>query len=612
MVDSPYPDVYVIGFQEIVDLTAINLVADHSATKPWEQRIEKTLRHQYVKVTAKQLVGLSTVVYVKRELQGHVSDVQCETVGVGIMGVGGNKGGVGVSMRIFDSTFCFVNAHLAAHKGNVQGRNSDFHNIMERMRFGPDSARVGPTDHNFFMWLGDLNYRLNLDSLDDVYRRIEAGDLQHLLAHDQLHAERAAGRVFEEFHEGAITFLPTYKYQPGTALYERREDKKKRMPAWCDRILWTGNDARQLWYRRSELVCSDHKPVSALMELEAKVLIHERQEEVHRDLVRQLDQWENESIPKISVNHNTVHFADVRFETLATETVEIENTGATVVQYRMVPKLQEQRYCKQWLSVSPEYGIIPPGEKALISLSVLVGREAARALNEGEAKLEDILILRLEAGRDYFITVSGNYLRSCFGSTVEWLVKSPTPVRFTSPTARPSKVLSLPKEIWRVVDYLYPKALDEEDLFLSEGDERTMGRIRECLDTGSEFGRVDVHSMAETLTRLLASLAEPVFPRSLVAQFQPGSGADTTSFCKSALMQLSSSRYNVFIYIVSFLREVIKHVPADRAGAYTNQLLFVFSEALMHADSVSAATVGGRLSPAMLLLKHYMTSPDFC
>jgi hypothetical protein len=37
---------------------------------------------------------------------------------------------------------------------------------------------------------------------------------------------------------GPITFAPTYKYKTGTDFYERREDRKKRFPAWCDRIQW--------------------------------------------------------------------------------------------------------------------------------------------------------------------------------------------------------------------------------------------------------------------------------------------------------------------------------------------------------------------------------------
>lgn len=68
LVVEPYPDVYCIGFQEIVDLNASSLLIDHNATKPWEDLIEKTLKQQYIQVCTKHLVGLSTLIYIKRDL----------------------------------------------------------------------------------------------------------------------------------------------------------------------------------------------------------------------------------------------------------------------------------------------------------------------------------------------------------------------------------------------------------------------------------------------------------------------------------------------------------------------------------------------------------------
>ena len=47
----------------------------------------------------------------------------------------GNKGAVAIRFRIFDSTVCIINSHLAAHKQNVQGRNEDYHNICKRIAF---------------------------------------------------------------------------------------------------------------------------------------------------------------------------------------------------------------------------------------------------------------------------------------------------------------------------------------------------------------------------------------------------------------------------------------------------------------------------------------------
>jgi hypothetical protein len=83
----------------------------------------------------KHLVGLLLCVYVKKHLCDSIKDVRTCSTGVGIMGVLGNKGGIGISMNIFDSSICFISAHLAAHTENVEGRNLDFKNIVERSVF---------------------------------------------------------------------------------------------------------------------------------------------------------------------------------------------------------------------------------------------------------------------------------------------------------------------------------------------------------------------------------------------------------------------------------------------------------------------------------------------
>ncbi len=56
--------------------------------------------------------------------------------------------------------------------------------------------------------------------------------------------------------------------------------------------------------------------------------------------------------------------------------------------------------------------------------------------------LDDVLIFRLENGRDYFVTITGDYLKSCFGATADFLTTVPGPVRFASSSAPASKVIT--------------------------------------------------------------------------------------------------------------------------------------------------------------------------
>jgi len=61
---------------------------------------------------AEQLVGIMLAGYVKSSLVPHVKDLKVSRVGVGVMGIGGNKGAISVGLRIFDTSIAVICAHL--------------------------------------------------------------------------------------------------------------------------------------------------------------------------------------------------------------------------------------------------------------------------------------------------------------------------------------------------------------------------------------------------------------------------------------------------------------------------------------------------------------------
>jgi hypothetical protein len=75
-----------------------------------------------------------------------------------------------------------------------------------------------------------------------------------------------------------------------------------------------------------------------------------------------------------------------------------------VARYRFIPKLDERKFCKPWLWVNPPFGLMIPKEKVQIELTVHVDNATAPDLNNAPTtKLEDILILHLEGGKDHFV-----------------------------------------------------------------------------------------------------------------------------------------------------------------------------------------------------------------
>jgi hypothetical protein len=53
-----------------------------------------------------------------------------------MQGIAGNKGAVGVSFLIGDTSFAFLVCHFAAGSSNVKERNMDYWTICEGMVFG--------------------------------------------------------------------------------------------------------------------------------------------------------------------------------------------------------------------------------------------------------------------------------------------------------------------------------------------------------------------------------------------------------------------------------------------------------------------------------------------
>jgi hypothetical protein len=68
----------------------------------------------------------------------------------------GNKGGIGCSFKIFDTTFAFVGCHLAAHHSKFEARNHDYFEIK-----GLGLGSTVPNGFNYAFWCGDLNYRID-------------------------------------------------------------------------------------------------------------------------------------------------------------------------------------------------------------------------------------------------------------------------------------------------------------------------------------------------------------------------------------------------------------------------------------------------------------------
>ncbi|GAM18525.1 hypothetical protein SAMD00019534_017000, partial [Acytostelium subglobosum LB1] len=600
------PDIYAIGFQEL-DLTAeALLLGDTTRALPWEHAITQTLQTQgdYIKLTSRQLVGILLFVYVKKEHRAHITHLQSDIAAVGIMGMMGNKGGVAIRFQFYNTSICVINSHLNAHTENVLRRNQDMKDISRTLKFiGDDGKFINIYDHDQLFWIGDLNYRIPLP-YQEVKDKIAHKDYYSLFLHDQLYLQMKSNSAFEGFQEPPISFAPTYKYDPGTTEYDSSE--KKRVPSWCDRVLWkTAKRAENvgiLAYRRHELLSSDHRPVSGSFIIKVRVVIPEIKGRIYQEIVKELDKKENDAMPDAQISTNLVEFDTIRFMVPVTKHLLLENTGQVIARFKFIPKLDETVLCRPWLTINPIAGMMMPKEKVTIELTAYVDSTTAHPFNVLNESMDDILILHLENGKDHFVSVAGQFQHTFMGNTLENLVKYPNPVFNSKPITEEHKMLSVPKELWRLVDNIYSSGMKEESLFLESGVNREMEAIIDSLDRGTAFpAGCGIHSMAECLIRFLEYLAEPVIPFSMYQQAMDASSNALS--CKTLISHLPSVNYNVFFYLVSFLVEVLSHQRDNKLTA--DQLAIIFSTVLLRpSPSTSTSQALAPQSDAVTVKKR--------
>ncbi|KAF5720171.1 inositol polyphosphate 5-phosphatase ocrl-1 [Fusarium mundagurra] len=352
--------------------------------------------------------------------------------------------------------------------------------------------------------------------------------IDSLLPHDQLRRVIKQRKAFHDgWQEGAITFLPTYKYDIGTVgLFDSSE--KQRAPSWCDRILFRTRKDKQdyetkikdeeeakkkdeemksrgieededvlfsydpdadgedpmssadtlgydeyednddpeaeelvtkdgfrdrihleIYASHQRITSSDHKPITSIFTLDYDAVVPELKAKIHAEVARELDRAENEGRPGITVvvegsggnEENIVDFGEVTPLEKQIRHLTVANTGSVPATFSFVTKPTTEDgddAIPVWLrttflsadeeSQEPlgETVTLDPGETALVLLELQVSAIShIRALNEARSKIEEVLVLRIEDGRDHFIPVRGIWQPSCVGRSIAELIRIP-------------------------------------------------------------------------------------------------------------------------------------------------------------------------------------------
>lgn len=113
---------YIVGTQE-----------GTVARRAWELKLRETLGAQYELAHSHALGVIQLCLFVRKDILPWVSNIESAHVATKMGGVMVTKGGVGICFDLGDTSFLFIDSHLAAHQNNIKDRNSDFRTICRNL-----------------------------------------------------------------------------------------------------------------------------------------------------------------------------------------------------------------------------------------------------------------------------------------------------------------------------------------------------------------------------------------------------------------------------------------------------------------------------------------------
>jgi len=301
-----------------------------------------------------------------------------------------------------------------------------------------------------------------------------------------------------------------------------------------------------------------------------------------------------------------------------------------VAEYFFVKKGLDDRISEEWLNVSPSHKLLMPGESVEVELQCLFDASCAARFNliDGLCLFEDNLLIHVDNGKDHFVRVHGNYLKSCYGNSLENLVtcfkcvrdlhcKQPPHItaadleedeEYTVSSVTTLKSLYIPKELFFMCDYIVKYGMREDGLFQVQG---TIDQVRECrefLDMGQSLSKHfsgSIHSVCTCLIQFFESLHQPLIPgklyRVLLDNYLDG------DMCRDLInRKLSATHYNVWHYMMNFLREVLMN--ADANGLTPDSLSQGFAAVLVRSPKNMPKEMAKKhLKGKMQVIKHFLT-----
>ena len=293
------PDFYILGFEEIVDLTSKNILLSSNQDKKNKIKtklsnvlkgMKGTENDSYQIVTEIDLIGIYLIIFAKTSIIKYIKNFDSQIIKTGFMGSIGNKGACLLRFNINDSKIAIACCHLSAGQEMYEARRSEITDVLNT------SFKKYPSinfkDYDYYFFFGDLNSRINLDYSNDLIEDIFNnhpktlnGDFNKFLIYDQIKQYQKESSLILQMDEAPIKFSPTYKYVIGSNEYDKN---KKRIPSWTDRILFKKfSETSPLAYNKCLLSLSDHQPIYGVYRIKTEEINKDKRQKIVNQIIKE-------------------------------------------------------------------------------------------------------------------------------------------------------------------------------------------------------------------------------------------------------------------------------------------------------------------------------------
>lgn len=304
-------------------------------------------------------------------------------------------------------------------------------------------------------WCDRILYRTRKDKLAYDAKRKEAEEVK------RKDEQMTASGIDEADNDESIL----YDYDPETdAADPLDEELTEQEQAEHDVVITKEGFEDELklecYTAHQRVLSSDHKPLNAIFSLKYDAVVPELKARVHAEVAKNLDRIENEGRPYVTVvveqhsdtqaeqcdehhrDFEGVTFGGVRWGQAKHRSLTIANTGQVTASFsfieRPVDDGQAHGIAPSWLNMkvngesvsssssSTTKTTIEPGDTVTAELEIrILDMSLVHLLNDGSKELNDVLVLRVDGGRDHFIPVTAEWYSTSLGRSINKLVRIP-------------------------------------------------------------------------------------------------------------------------------------------------------------------------------------------